>query len=587
MLKRICVAGLFMIGMVNVSLAQMSFNDESRQAGIDNLGSNHGISFGDFNNDGLEDVYVAVREEGRPNKLYINRGNLVFDEIAEEAGVDSRGSTTAAVWGDINNDGLLDLYVGNSDSPNLLYLNKGDLTFENITLTAEVGDPFDPRSVQFVDYDNDGFLDIYVHNFNTQNVLYKNNHDNTFSDVTMESGAVDLGPAMGTIFFDVDQDGDQDLFVLNDGTTNAFFINNGDGTFEDVSEASGLDTYCSCMGLDFGDMDHDGDYDIYITNYGVNFLFENNGDGTFTDRGEDLDVDDTGMGWGTFWFDFDNDGDEDIYLANHAFISPRPNMLYQNNGGQSFELISTNSNIESLYASFGTATADINNDGYLDFFVANWGNTARNQLFVNDHQENNSVLIKAVGTISNTSAIGTTIKVTAGGVTQIDQVTGAASYASQNSMVQHFGFGTTEIIDELVIIWPSGMEETYTNLPVNKIFTVTEDQGITNRDFERPVVLSTEPGQLIANRSFPNPFSNSTYIPVEATLGAGISVEIYSAEGNRVNVLSELSFSEVGTGFTWDGTNTAGARVNNGVYLYKVRGEGTGVLKTGKLILQR
>lgn len=585
---RLSIAGLILYSTIQISYAQTGFDDKSSHSRIFDLGSNHGVSFGDINNDGLEDVYIAVRESGVPNKLYLNKGDLVFEEIGNAAGVNDRGTTTAAVWGDINNDGFLDLYVGNTDSPNILYLNKGDLTFEDITVSAGVGDPFDPRSVQFADVDNDGLLDIYVHNFNTENVLYKNNGDNTFQDVTQESGALNTGPAMGTIFFDMDGDGDQDLYLLNDGETNALFENTGDGKFQDISEGSGLDIYCSCMGVDFGDMDHDGDYDIYVTNYGVNFLFENNGDGTFTDKGADFDVNDPGMGWGTFWFDFDNDSDQDIYLANHQFIASRPNMLYRNDdNGNSFEHISSNTNIESPYASFGTASADVDNDGFVDIVVANWGNDARNRLYVNNLEENNSILVKAIGTVSNTSALGTTITVRTGDKIQMDQITGATGYASQNSLILHFGLGDVEMIDEMTIKWPSGIEESYMNLPVNKYFTVTEDETITNTALNRPVVTSTEVSEPLIAHSFPNPFSTRTFIPVEAVSGQSLRLEIYSADGERVRVLEVPEFNNDQPGFYWDGTDVLGTRVNSGVYIYKVTADEKGLMKTGRLILNR
>lgn len=587
MKRRTAILGFILFSTISSLQGQIGFEDKSFQSGIFNAGSNHGVSFGDFNNDGLEDVYISVRESGAPNKLYINRGDLKFEEIGASAGVNSDGSTTAATWGDVNNDGLLDLYIGNAGSPNILYLNKGDLTFENITVSAGVGDPFDPRSVQFVDVDNDGFLDIYVHNFNTENVLYKNNKDNTFEDVTEASGALNIDAAMGTIFFDMDGDGDQDLYALNDGGKNVLFENIGEGKFQDISVGSGLDFHCSCMGVDFGDMDHDGDYDIYVTNYGVNFLFENNGDGTFTDKGDYFQVNDHGMGWGTFWFDFDNDADQDIYLANHEFISSRPNMLYRNEEGNSFRHISSNTNIESPYASFGTASADVDNDGYLDIVVANWGRTARNQLFVNDNEGNNSILVKAVGTVSNTSAIGTTISVTAGGVTHMDQITGATGYASQNSLVLHFGLGDLETVDEMIIKWPSGIEERYLDLPVNKYFTATEEGGITHTNQNRPVVLSTVAEEPELALNFPNPFSSSTYIPIKAGWGEAVSLEIYSAKGDRVNVLRVPEFENGRVGFHWDGTNYQGEPVDNGIYLYKVRTGNKGMSKSGRMMLQR
>ncbi|MFY0591004.1 CRTAC1 family protein [Roseivirga sp.] len=584
-LKRLKIVVLILISTINLIHAQIGFSDLSVQSGIDNLGSNHGISFGDINNDGLEDIYISVRESGIPNKLYLNRGNFIFEEIAESAGVNSTGNTTAATWGDVNNDGFLDLYIGNTNTPNTLYINNGDLTFRDITMTAGVGDPFDPRSVQFADVDNDGYLDIYIHNYNTENVLYKNNQDNTFSDVTTESGALNIDPAMGTIFFDLDDDGDLDLYMLNDGGDAVLFENDGTGKFEDITEGSGLGIFCACMGVDFGDYDLDGDWDIYISNYGVNYFFENNGDKTFTSKGSDYDLNDSGMGWGTFWFDYDNDGDQDIYLANHQFISSKPNKLYQNNGGSDFEWISADTNIESPYASFGTAAADVNNDGNMDIVVANWGTTASNQLFGREVQDNNAVLVKAIGTESNTSAIGAVVKIKTGDKVQMDQITGATGYASQSSLVLHFGVGRFEIIDEMTIEWPSGAIDVYTDLSVNRRFTATENEGIQDVPLSNTIITSidnSEPEQVLTN--FPNPFSDRTFIPVQSSLPNQTRIEVYTLGGEKIQTLEEIDFINEQPGFYWYGDNASGYSVKDGMYLYKVYSKGKGVLRTGKLI---
>jgi len=586
-LKR-CLCLVFLLAFVSHGLSgQVSFADRSLRSGIFDLGSNHGVSIGDINNDGLEDVYVAVRTTGAPNRLYLNKGGIEFEEIASQAGVADLGQSTAATWGDINNDGFIDLYVGNTGTANVLYLNNGDLTFTDITMEAGVGDEFDPRSVHFADVDNDGWLDIYVHNFNTENVLYKNNGDNTFADFTQQSGALDIGPAMGTIFFDMDDDGDQDLYVLNDGSKNAFFENNGDGTFRNISAGSGLDISCSCMGADFGDYDQDGDYDIYITNWGINFLFENNGDGTFTDQGEFYDVDDTGVGWGTFWFDYDNDGDQDIYLANNQTLSAVPNILYRNNGGKEFELVSTDSDIESPFASFGTAAVDVDNDGFQDIVVANWGGNARNRLYVNEENGNNAILIKAIGTSSNASAIGANVIIRAGGKIQMDQVNGATGYASQSSLVLHFGLGDIEVIDELIIKWPSGIEESYVDLPVNQYFIITEDQGMRSVGLGEDIVTSVagvEARQSL--ESYPNPFVQRTFIPVQEQIGS-FQFEVFALNGDLVNRSADMTEQNGVAGFEWKGEALSGYAVNDGVYIYRIKNKDGLVLKTGKLVLAR
>lgn len=586
-LRKIGIVTLFFVLALHLTNAQVSFEDKSFQSGIFNLGSNHGVSFGDINNDGLEDVYISVREEGVPNRLFLNRGNVVFEEIGESAGVNSLGVTTSATWGDINNDGFIDLYIGNTGTANILYLNNGDLTFSDITIEAGVGDLFDPRSVHFADVDNDGFLDIYIHNFGTENVLFKNNGDNTFTDFTLESQALDMGPAMGTIFFDMDDDGDQDLYVLNDGSKNVLFENLGGGRFQNVSEGSGLDIHCSCMGVDFADYDQDGDYDMYITNYGANFLFENNGDGTFTDRAGEFEVDDYGMGWGTFWFDYDNDGDQDIYLANHQFISSRPNILYRNDNGSAFPSVSDDTNIESPFASFGTAAGDVNNDGLLDIIVANWGGNARNRLYVNNYESNSSILIKAIGTISNASAIGTNVIIKAGDKLQMDQINGATGYASQSSLILHFGLGQSDIIDEMIIKWPSGIIERYYNLPVNQYYTITEQGDIVSTNLESAEVTSLSEEEIRTNLSYPNPFSQDTFIPSPNHMIGKLRLEIYANTGDQIYSSDHQEIVNDVLGFRWTGNATDGSQLASGVYFFRILDESNSLVKTGRLVIDR
>lgn len=585
MLSKSLFLSLLLIRSIHL-FGQVEFEDQSIAARINNPGSNHGVSFGDFNNDGLDDIYFSVREEGFINRLYKNKGEGFFEEVGFLAGVSATASTTAAVWGDINNDGLLDLYIGNQDAPNQLFLNLGNETFEDITESAHVGDTADPRSVNFVDIDNDGFLDIYLHNFQSENVFYLNNQDNTFLDATMELGALNIDQAMGTIFFDMDNDGDQDLYAVNDGGINVMYENVG-GVFEDISEQSGLATQCFCMGVDFGDFNHDGFFDIYISNFGDNFFYENNGDGTFTDRSEEFQLNDPGLGWGTFWFDYDNDGFQDIYLANNFFISSRPNILFRNNEGQTFDNISEGSNIESPYNSFGSAMADVNNDGLLDIAVANWGQFSGNELFINRQTENKAIQVKAIGTISNYSAIGTTVTIRTGDLVQKDQVAAASGYASQNSLTLHFGVGDAETVDEMIIKWPSGIEETYKDLAINTLFTVTEGEDIASRQFSNAIVLNADAKNVLSAESFPNPFTSNTWIPVDATIGTEVYLEILSMEGKSIKVLKNGAIDANQKAIEWDGRNANGDLVEQGFYFYKLMYQNKADVITGKMFLIR
>jgi hypothetical protein len=580
------LAGFCLTCLPGTASGQAVFDDRSALSGINNTGSNHGVSFGDYNNDGLEDIYVAIRDDDTPNRLYRNQGGNTFKEMSVTARVAAMDESACAVWGDLNNDGWLDLYLGNFGS-NKLFLNNGDETFDDITAGAQVGDDGLAYSVQFADVDGDGLLDIYVHNFNAENVLYRNNGDLTFTDVTVSSGATDTGPAMGTVFFDYDNDGDLDLYLLNDGSTNVLYANDGNGVFENVSEQAGLDLYCSCMGVDVSDFNRDGYLDLYITDFGTNILYRNNGDGSFTEMANELGVDDYGMGWGTSWLDYDNDGFQDLYLANNYVVSSRPNVLYRNNEGNSFTPVSQATDLEAPYPSFGTASADINNDGWMDIFVANWGASGGNQLFLNEGEGNHSIKIRAVGTASNRSAIGTVVTIRTGDIVQTDQVTGATGYAGQNSLLLHFGTGQSEIIDEMRVRWPSGVEETFTDIPVDRLLTVTEMEGIAVQSFDGITTSTVENDWFESAVHYPNPFSDQVIISFQLERAQPVQLDIFTPDGRKVRGIERLQMPRGKQHLIWDGKDAQGNTVDNGLYVYQLKLPGISRIWTDKVYLHR
>lgn len=195
-------------------------------------------------------------------------------------------------------------------------------------------------------------------------------------------------------------------------------------------------------------------------------------------------VDDLGMGWGTLWLDCDNDGLQDIYVSNDSYFSPYPNLLYRNLGNQTFQVVSHGSPLASMYGGYGAASADFNDDGMADIFLANSGNNDNNQLFLNLTDNNNNwVKIKLTGTQSNRAAIGARVEIEAGGKKMIDEVTAGASYASQNSFVLHFGLGDAEAIDRMVVRWPNGLVEEYGQLAANATYQFTEGETLTSTFF--------------------------------------------------------------------------------------------------------
>jgi hypothetical protein len=572
---------IYLLFCVNLLSGQgIQYTDISSNANVDYVGLNVGMSFGDYDNDGDEDLYVVT---GEKNKLYQNQGNGTFTEVGLLAGVRDTSSSLCSTWGDVNNDGFLDLYVGNFNMANRLYLNNGDGTFSDITVSAGVGNTNDPRSLMMVDYDNDGFLDLYVANLGKQNVLYKNNGDNTFSDVTIASGATDYGIAMGSVFFDYDNDGDQDLYLTHDNYNPCIlYQNQGNGTFWDVSQASGTNVSAMAMGVDFGDFNNDGFFDLYVTNLGNNFLLKNNGDGTFTDIAFDAGIDDNGMGWGTYFLDVDNDGLQDLYMINNSNFIPKPNALYHNLGNDSFAIVSTNTDLESRYNGIGGASADIDNDGRIDIAISNIGGIG-NQLFQNTTVNNNNwIKIKTEGTVSNRAGIGSRVEIFTNGWHQMNEVASGRSYCSGNSLIMHFGVGTATNVDSVRVSWSSGQVDVYPNMEVNKHYLATEETSLT------PILLSNTTSPELAKikaKAFPNPFTHTTSLTFTLEKSEQVAIHVYNSMGQVVKTLTQENLTSGEHYFSWNGTTTNGAKLPSGTYFYTIEiGE---KLSVGQLILVR
>jgi hypothetical protein len=520
------------------TLNAQQFTDITSTAGLQSTNGGEGIAIGDYNNDGYDDFYVSF-PDGK-NQLYRNNGNETFTEVGEELSValGNNIDTRASVWGDLNNDGWLDLYVGNRQDADQLFLNKGDGTFEEISFEAGIYQQGHPKSVNMADVNGDGFLDIYVSNFTGENVLYLNNGNLTFINYTYASGALDTKKVMGTVFFDYDKDGDTDLYIVHDSNeSNFLYQNDGNGVFTDVSEASGANTESFGMGVDVGDINNDGWLDIYITNLFKNILLLNNGDGTFSNISDSADVADFGMGWGVSFWDFDNDGKEDIYVANDYQFSPYPNVLYKNKGNLIFEKAEENSPICNQNKSYGAACFDFNLDGQTDILVANKGENESLQLFKNADRQNHWITIKLNGTTSNRNAIGSKIQIIDNlGNIHYKEVIAGQSWSSQNSLLLHFGLGAATEIVEMKVLWISGLEEIVTVSGLDKVYTITENQGIEE---EIVYLVDTPPDSSLAFdfSIAPNP-------------NQGIfSLEFYTANENPVfiviyNTTGQLIFSK-------------------------------------------
>ncbi len=473
-----------------------------------NLSINMGSSWADYNQDGFVDILVLGGIGD--NQLYQNNGDGTFtldNGIVSNDG----GNSGAAVWGDFDNDGDLDLYVSNNPPAtepaevNFLYLNNGapDFSFTKITDEAPAIDANYTWSSTWVDYDNDGDLDLHVPENRHLGVdfFYENNGvpDATGHYFTAVTPAfVTPNPESSGVasWIDYDNDGDQDLFLFKSGRTlpegsedNRMYHNTLSETgvldFQRVVTAEMVTHFDLDFQASWGDYDNDGDMDVYLGNFdNSNYLYQNQGDSLFSRVTEGDAVTDNTRTLGSTWGDFDNDGDLDLYVTNTGQVSA----YYQNDGmgnlsRQTGAVVGPPAiNISSCQSA---SSADFNNDGYLDIFVGNAGFSTQilpDYLYRNNGGDQGFILLTCQGTTSNRAGIGTKIRLKANidgqDVWQMRVVSGGPTGdRAQNSLRAHFGLGDASIIDSLVIEWTSGQKDIYTQVTTHQICTVTEGQG--------------------------------------------------------------------------------------------------------------
>jgi len=519
-----------------------------------------GVALFDYDNDGWLDIFLvnassfdpAVRAAKPVSYLFHNNRDGTFTDVSAKAGFTHSGWGQGCCVGDYDNDGYDDLFVSYWGR-NVLYHNNGDGTFTDVTEKAGlVGDPRRwGAACCFLDYDRDGRLDLFVSNYlnfdpknvplpgksplcrfndlpvpcgpqglpGGTNLLYRNRSDGTFEDVSEKSGITNpRGPAislfsdknwrpagsyaMGAVSADFDNDGWPDIYVSSDGAPSLLYRNNHDGTFSEIAIAAGCafdenGVAMSGMGVAAGDYDGDGWLDILRTNFSDQppTLYRNNGNGSFQDASlaAGLGANRKYVGFGAGFLDHDNDGWKDLFMANgHVYAQltgsklyltyAEPRLLYRNLRNGRFEDVSARSGpgITTPAVGRGCAFGDLDNDGDIDIVVSNLDGPP--SLLRNDGGNRNRwIMFKCVGTRSNRSAIGTRLGVTAGGRTQIDEVMSGSSYYSQNDFRLHFGLGAAEQADSVEVRWPSGLAEKFEDLPAGHLYTIQESKGILRK----------------------------------------------------------------------------------------------------------
>ena len=438
------------------NLGDGTFEEVTGKAKVGDDGYGMGVTIGDFNNDGYPDIYIS---NYGPNVLYRNNGNGTFSDVSNKAGVAGNETSVGAVWLDFDKDGYLDLYVGNyikfdpeynfyyapdgfpgpmayDGQPDRLYHNNGDGTFKEVT---EAMGLFNPEGramgVGSADYNNDGWMDIYVANDHMVNYLYENQQGNGFKDV---------GIATGTAFNQV-----------------------GEATIS--------------MSVDFADFNGDGLLDLFVSDDGYCSLFANQGDGVFSEMSYHAGIAQASgqhVGWATAFIDFDNDGDKDIFKVNGELkhLYGQEDQLFENSGDGRYTDISVESgpHFQQERVSRGACFGDYDNDGDIDVYIVNLddeGILLRNDM----GNKNNWLKLHLIGISSNRDAIGARVRITVAGKTYIDQKKGGCGYLSQNDPRLHFGLGSSLTVDKIEIFWPSGHEQTLENVQANQILIVEEN----------------------------------------------------------------------------------------------------------------
>lgn len=459
----------------------LKFTDITKEAGLTHKGWGMGIAVGDYDNDGLPDIYVTGYNG---NVLYHNLGGCKFEDVTEKAGVGGGGFSSGAAWADYDRDGQLDLFVSR-------YIHT------DINHLPSKKNPSKSFFHKGLDVENPWAMD------GEKDFLFHNRGDGTFEEVSKKAGMNDpsMRLGLGVVWGDYDNQGWPSLLVANDSGPNFLYHNKRDGTFEEVGLLSGAALSpegheVGNMGVDMGDFDRDGKLDFVITNYAdqPKGLFLNQGEMGFGHIGYAAKIVQSSLpyvSWGAGFVDFDNSGLPDLLIAN-GHIYPEvdtlldsvryrePLLLYYNKGNRTFEEIAGSAGLNDgpMYSRRGVAFGDLNNDGNVDLVIFNVG--APPSVFINETKNlNHRVLFKLVGTKSNRGAVGARITVTTSSRSQIEEVKAGSSYLSTNDPRLHFGLAGEAVMVKVEIRWPNGTVETLNNVAGDAIYTITEGQEFT------------------------------------------------------------------------------------------------------------
>lgn len=532
-----------------------------------------GGAWEDFDGDGDPDLFVSCGNLlPANNRLYRNDFGLFFALVAGPVASDSTPSIGGA-WGDLDGDGDADLHVSNRQGVNnLLYRNDGAGAFAPLSGIGPVTSGGNSNSASWVDIDRDGDLDLFVLNFNETNRHWRNDGAGGFTEVTTGPHVTETTFSISGVWSDYDRDGDPDLYVANGGNQNNRLYRNDGTTFTDVTAAALLEHGGNTIGASWGDWDNDGWSDLVAINT-LNqneFLYRNLGNGTFERILTGPVVSDGGNSIGSAFGDMDNDGDLDLFVGNDG----TDNALYRNDGG-TFTKVTTGAIVTDGGQTFGVSWADWNGDGWLDAFAANRLDQD-DFLYTNDGGSNHRLEVALTGTVSNVPGIGARVEAfaTIGG-TPVRQMRERHSQSGYNSAADprlHFGLGDAAVVDSLVVAWPSGLVETLHDVAADQVLEVVEGATLTGAPEAAPA-----PGGGLSVA--PNPSRGDAVVRWTSPLREAVTVRVYDLRGRLVRALAPAAEAAV-----WDGRDEAGHPVAAGTYFAVVSGrERTGIARITRL----
>lgn len=583
---------LIIISLLTITLKAQTvpFIDRSTSLNVPLQYGNYGVAVTDYDNDGDDDIFIS----NVPNFTGTDTSHVVllrnnfgenFTDVTVAAGLRLYGSYKCSVWGDVNNDGYPDLFMAEAfqiGRSHLLINNKNG-TFRDIPVSG-INYSALASTAAFGDYDNDGKLDLFIATeFPEYDLLYRNTSTGdsiSFTDVSTTAGVGGFSSTapMQATFIDLDHDGDQDLYAVHDGfLPSSFYRNNGDGTFSDHSFQTGLYDFGAgnSMGVYWKDYDFDGWEEVYVSRIGSGGLYKRQVNGTYLNIADSLHAAYNGMTWGVVWEDFDNDADDDMYMVNtYGFNSVR-NLYYENSNGTFLER-AEEYGINYPFAYYGLAYGDFNNDGYLDLVAS--ATDGKNLLLMNTQQrKGNWITITLQGVTVNRMAVGSSVRITAGSRRQVRTVTAGNSYASQMSRTLHFGVGPFQSIDTLEVRWTNGSSQLFTGIGVNQHYRLTQNAPLLTAQQREPLTIPSLQLQLLQN--FPNPFNPATVVEFSIPSDGAIALEVFDLLGRKVRTVTEGHRS---AGRYSERIDLSGSP--SGVYLCRLRASGSSTARRMMLV---